>query len=56
VRQRVGRDVADVAEPLGMISSASNEMVSSMSDIAKGSPERSPPQDATFCKRHVRRP
>jgi ligand-binding sensor domain-containing protein/signal transduction histidine kinase len=33
VRQRVGRDAANVAEPLLLISNASNEMVSSMSDI-----------------------
>jgi signal transduction histidine kinase/sugar lactone lactonase YvrE len=33
VRQRIGSDSADIVEPLSMISSASNEMVSSMSDI-----------------------
>jgi ligand-binding sensor domain-containing protein/signal transduction histidine kinase len=33
VRQRVGPDSTEVIEPLTMISSASNEMVSSMSDI-----------------------
>ena len=33
VRQRVGRDDTEVIEPLTMISSASHEMVSSMSDI-----------------------
>lgn len=33
VRQRIGSDSADVIEPLAMISNASNEMVSSMSDI-----------------------
>src|SRR6185369_10508063 len=33
VRQRVGRDDSDVIEPLAMISSASEEMVGSMSDI-----------------------